>query len=67
MVLFKGGATRYIFNKTSRTVTKISASQAPKTPSPTFGRQRELVQRRAVKAEDINNVSTTMGKPPKKS
>lgn len=63
LILFKGGTTRYIFNKTSRTVTKISTPKAQKTPSPTSSSgRRKLVQKRAVEAEDIRKLPAAMGK-----
>ncbi len=67
LVLFKDGTTRYIFNKTSRTVTKIHTPKAQKTPSPTSSSgsgRRKLVQKRAVEAEDIRKLPAAMGKSP---
>jgi len=71
LVVTKGGITRYIFNKTSGTVTKLLSAKVQNTASPTtmdggkFSRRKALVQKRAVALEDIDaDVSTTMGKSP---
>jgi hypothetical protein len=70
-VVTKGGYTRYMFNKTDGTVTKLVLPRIQSTPSPTSSvqkhgvKRRAVVQKRAVEAEDINaDVSPTMGKSP---
>lgn len=69
LVVTKGGATRYMFNKTDGTVTKYAYGVKPqKTRSPTHApgtskRGPALVRKRAVQAEDIRpDVPANMGK-----
>ena len=69
LVVTKGGITRYMFNKTDGTVTKIVSARIQRTPSPTSSvhgvKRRAVFQKRAVEAADINaDVSPTMGKSP---
>ena len=68
LVITKGGVTRFIFNKTSKTVTKLSRPKTQFTASPTtlgggkWSRKMSAVgARRQVQAADTANMGATMG------
>ena len=67
LVMTKGGVTRYVFNKTTKSVTQISAAKRQRTASPTaVGRRTRrkagaVGTRRKVQASDVADMDTTLG------